>query len=183
MQRKKPVKSKVPIASKSRSVALVLWPARVPSSCFMGQLVPSPRCHGCSEPSSISLGHAHIQLSDNKLLSRAHALHATCPTEGVSTIQTSSSQKCGPISKTKIIFLVTLSYYLPFSRYGPFAGVGSKHWWVKFLTPLQERRLRPVPVSGHCVRCCCGLAGHKTSAGSFENVLHEAVKIIEFIKF
>lgn len=109
------MKSKVPIASKSRSVALVLWPARVPSSCFMGQLVPSPRCHGCSEPSSISLGHAHIQLSDNKLLSRAHALHATCPTEGVSTIQTSSSQKCGPISKTKIIFLVTLSYYLPFS--------------------------------------------------------------------
>ena len=83
----------------------------------------------------------------------------------------------------KTICITTLSYYLPFSRYGPFAGVGSKHWWVKFLTPLQERRPRPVPVSGHCVRCCCGLAGHKTSAGSFENVLHEAVKSIEFIKF
>lgn len=94
------MKPKVPTASKSHSVVLVLWPTRVlpcsmhsvPSTCFMGQLVPSLRCYGCSVPSSISLGHAHTQLSANKLLCRAHALHATCPTEGVSTIQTSSSQ-------------------------------------------------------------------------------------------
>lgn len=90
-------------------------------------------------------------------------------------------------NNTKILFaFLSLSFFFSFPFFllcWPFALIVPEALVGEIPSPPESRQRHRLGLVVVCVPCYCGPAAHKTSPGSLENVLDEAVKIIKLIKF